>query len=162
MVEYESCPECESTNISFIMDDEGDPRRYECDDCGHEWIAKKRRMIAEKMLERMMNEDADDDPSFKEAIETSINYTLGGCVTSRNLRVPETVIRFISNIAALPIEPNETYFKDPDAMFEALYLIYQLLEDIRDGAITVEKEHSWTGEKETWTVPKITKLFRGL
>ena len=71
--------------------------------------------------------------SFKEKLDENIYFTLRGCRENGFVKVPRTIINFMSNISGTCTDPNETedFYKNPRAMFVALDLIYEALEEIR-------------------------------
>lgn len=98
------------------------------------------------------------DESFKEALQKSKYWTLRGCEMQGFSLVDRTILLFIQNIAGTATDPDDEYFKNPEAMFEALDLIWKILEDARKGGFTVEKRSDLTERVHTWTIHKIEKV----
>jgi len=150
------CPKCESPNYVYYTDSENKPIRYECEDCGHDWLPSWKVENAEAMLKRIR--EADETVPFTEVLKASLNYGYCEGVGSTDyVLMPYSTYLSIYNWAAIPIESAEEVYNDKDAMFEGLYLIWKLLEDSEQESLVVEKDHPFTGEKRVWNIPQITK-----
>jgi len=76
------------------------------------------------------------------------------------LLVDEKIIRVIKNWAADSTEPNMSCYKDPEAMFNALDLIYKLLDEAEQGSLTIENKELRYSEPETVHLKQIVSVSK--
>ncbi|MCJ7634108.1 hypothetical protein MUP77_17190 [Candidatus Bathyarchaeota archaeon] len=78
---------------------------------------------------------------LKEALEYNMYFTLRGCEASGHRKIPETLFRFIGNIAGLCTDKyeSEDYYKNPRAMFVALDLIYKACSLLNEESVNEDR-----------------------
>jgi hypothetical protein len=71
---------------------------------------------------------------FREKLENNRYFTTRGCMEDGSLKIEKWKINFIHNIAGSCTDEceSEDFYKNPRAMFVALDLIYELLEEEAD------------------------------
>ena len=97
--------------------------------------------------------------SLQEAIKKSPYWNLRGFLHYKDkLIVDEKIIRTISSWAGDCTEPNSGIYNDPEAMFNALNLIYKIIEECEAGSVTVENKDRFDREPETVHLNQIESI----
>jgi len=98
--------------------------------------------------------------SLTEWHENDRHHTLGGCFSDGDKRVMihEGALRAIQNWCGNCTDPANgiDYYYDKRAMWAALNMIYQLIEEITDSPQCYEVK--WAGEIQEIHIPKITSI----
>ena len=86
-------------------------------------------------------EAEDETWNFQETITKSPYWNFRGFqYFTKRMVIDEKVIMAIQNWAADCTEPNMPNYKDLDSMFNALDLIYKLLEELREKPLTIKNK----------------------
>lgn len=100
------------------------------------------------MIEKWLEEES--KYTIQDWHENDHTHSLGGCFSSRDksVLVHEGILRAIQNWCGNCIDPanGPDYYYDRRAMWKALNMIYQLLEELRDNPQNYEFEwadHLW-------------------
>lgn len=96
--------------------------------------------------------------TFEESHALSPYWTLRGCEIPGYHIVSETILNFIQNISGNSTDPYDDLFKNPDAMFDALNLIYQILEQARKEGVIVAKFDTMDNEEKRYVIHKIVPV----
>ena len=96
--------------------------------------------------------------SFVEAHAESPFWTLRGCEMPGYAIVSETILTFIQNISGTVTDPNDKFYNQPKAMFDALNLIYKILEDAKREGFVATKLDETDIDEEKFVVPKIMSV----
>ena len=102
--------------------------------------------------------DEKEDWDLQKAILHSPFWTLWGCDRKGTLAVDETIIAFIKAISGDATEPNSGLYKNPDAMYNALDLIYMIIDEAQENNLTIRKEQPYTNEPGEWKINKIESI----
>jgi hypothetical protein len=67
---------------------------------------------------------------LEHGLKKSKYWTIEGCEAEGTITIPKTFFNFMQNISGYCTDKTEFYFNNPEAMFEALNLIWKGLNDI--------------------------------
>ena len=103
--------------------------------------------------------DENEEWNLQKALQHSPFWTLWGCDSKKKLVVDETIITAIKAWAGDATEPNSGLYKNPEAMFNALDLIYCLLDEAQKGPVKVSKDKPYSNAPGTWEISQIASIF---
>jgi len=94
--------------------------------------------------------------SLQETIIKSPHWNLKGFQYYKDkLLVDEKIIRAISSWAGDCTEPNSGIYNNPEAMFNALNLIYKLIDECEESPVTIENKPFYGDDPETVNLSRI-------
>ena len=76
--------------------------------------------------------EPEDEPTFEDSLAESKLFTLRGCEEKGEITIPKTLFNFIYNVSAYCTDSeanDKKIFDNKEAMFEALDLIYKVLDE---------------------------------
>jgi hypothetical protein len=74
--------------------------------------------------------EPEDEPDFEEALEKSKFWNLDTYEEDENVTIPKNIVRFLWNISGYCTDPcDKELYKNSEAMFEALDLVYLALDE---------------------------------
>jgi len=102
--------------------------------------------------------DENEEWGLQKALTHSPFWTLWGCDSKKKVVVDETIIMAIKAWAGDSTEPNSGLYKNPEAMFSALDLIYCLLDEAQEGPVKVSKDKPYSAAPGTWEISQIVSI----
>jgi len=103
--------------------------------------------------------DEGEEWDLQKCLRHSPFWTLWGTDSDKQLIVDETIIRAIKAWAGDATEPNSEFYKNPEAMFNALDMIYYLIEAAQEGPVKVSKEKPYTNSPRTYEINQIVSII---
>ena len=99
--------------------------------------------------------DEGEEWNLQKTLRHSPFWTLWGCNGDKKYVVDETILRAIKAWAGDATEPNSGMYNNPESMYNALELIYYLIDEAQDGDVIVSKEKPYTNEPDSWKINQI-------
>ena len=97
--------------------------------------------------------------TFQETLTNSPHWNLRGCKYFNGMMlVDEKIIRASKNWAADPGEPSMSCYNDTEAMFNALDMIYKLLDEAEEGPLTITNKDVRGEGQEIVELKQITTI----
>lgn len=102
--------------------------------------------------------DENEEWGLQQALQYSPFWTLWGCDRKKKVVVDETIITAIKAWAGDATEPNSGLYKNPEAMFSALDLIYSIIDEAQEGPVKVSKDKPYSNAPGTWELSQIVSI----